>query len=486
MRNRIRISLREVRATAGYTQQQLAAKLGLSRFTIMRLEAGSQDLRLDQAQGIEEATGSSALVELVEARDRLEHARRGAPSREVGVRSLLERTGIHRVDVSLVDDLALHEFVDRNPKLANADVSVVVPTIEREKELFGDHRLSAHYERELKSLSDLSERRAAITVYESKRILQPGIIVRTSTGDECAVWPLMLRGDALRGANAPIIRSQDPTVIEEFASHINWALDGQEVAQPVYKNEVLGVLGDEEREDGTKPILFVGYSPHGEEDGEVERTNVGLAVSLLVVHGVTPREGLPPRRRFLLYKREHEKHDPNRWSLLSNHVDDADVRRAIARESEPAPPSEWRAFETAEDAAVRDSLTLEKQDFEIPSRAFRYAAKRELATKFGLDLNDDDLTNRLKPLPLPARLAQIDKFTEDTKHRRPILPSVFTLDLEKGELRLLRESSIETQAFGYKDLPTDGDDGVFNDFLVAAAVDGWLSDELKKLGVVEQ
>jgi transcriptional regulator with XRE-family HTH domain len=482
LRNRIRTALRDARRAAGLSQQELGERLGLSRFTIMRLEAGTQDLRLDQAREIERETGDSGLVELLEARDRVADSRRGAPARDQGVRNLLERTGIHRVEVSLVDDLRLHEFLGHNFALENADVVVVVPTSQRERELFDGMPLHGHYEHELKRLTDLPDGPASVRIFESHLVLQPALVVRTSTGDECAAWPLLFRDGIVRGADAPIVSSQEPNVVEELARHIA-TVTADTIAMPVHKNEVLGVLDDEAAPtDDLTRIKFAGYAPHGEENGETEKTNVGLGVSLVVAYGTAPREGLPPKRRVVLYKRENEKRDVGLWSLVSSHVEDGDIRRAIAADD----GAEWRSFLSAEEAAVRDGLALEKVDFRIPIKAFQYAAQRELSTMFGLDVE----YGRLEVMELPPELAQIDKATDEEPRRRPILPQVFSLELDRSgagtrELSRLRESGVETAVFGYDDLPSGpaADEGTFNDFLVAAGIDDWLKRELATLGV---
>lgn len=473
---------------AGLSQEDLGERVGLSRFTIMRLEAGKQELRLDQARLIEPEIENSQLVDLVERYERLAEARRGAPDRDRGVRTLLERSGIHRVEVSLVDDLRLHEILGGNPNLANADVVVVVPTARREEQLFGKQLLRGHYEHELKRLTDLVEG-PAVEIRESRTVLQPVLLVRASTGDGCVVWPLMFRDGEVDGAEAPVITSDDPEVIEALSRHFR-TITRRDVAMPVHRNEALGVL-DVARPDGDlTQVRFAGYAPQGEEIGEPPTTNVGFAVSLVIVHAIAPREGRPPLRRVVLYKRDNEIRDVGLWSLVSNHLDDSDIRYAVGADN-----GEWRSSQPPEDAAVRDGLALEQFDFRIPLRAFQCAAKREFKTMFGLDVEYE----RFKALELPNKLAQIEKATDQEPWRRPILPQVFSLELNtrpidgpgQSELGRIRQSGVPTAVFGYEDLPSgpnelgtseDGHAG-FNDFLVAAGADGWLTRELKILGV---
>jgi transcriptional regulator with XRE-family HTH domain len=486
LRSRIRAAIREARDAAGMSQQQLADRIKLSRFTVMRLESGRQDLRLDQAEAIEASTKATGLAELVKLRDRVAETRRGAPARDQTVRDLLERRGIHRVEATLVDDLDLAGCLEANPAVLAAEWSIVIPTRRRETELLGPRAMMAgHYEHQLQRLSDLIGKRSdpeAAGICESPRVLQPAIVVRTASGDECAVWPVLPREGDLRGANAPVISSDDPTVVDEVAGHIDYAL---RAAEPVHKNDTLAILDDEPR-DGTRTLRFVGYAPHSERDGEQERPRVGFAASFVVLHGVAPREGYPPRRRLIVYFRDDEPSNPDVWSLVSTRVDSADVHQALGDDDGAG---EWRSPFSAEDAAVRDARELENDEFAIPERAFRLAALRELETKFGLLENEGDPVAlekhlaRFEDLEVPARLQTVDKSAESPR-RRPILPRVFAYDLDGGDgesrLKRLRESGVRFQPIGYEDL---ADHPGLNDFLVAAGRDGWLQKKLEDLKV---
>lgn len=485
------------------SQEELGEALRMSRFAVMKIEAGSQDLQLAHAQIIEQRTGATGLVELVERREEVAASREGAPQRDLAVRALLDREGIYRVEATLVDDLDIVDALRGSSALHDSEITIVVPSPKRERQLFGDMTpLFGHYERQLKRLSDLvvsDEAPIAVDIYESESVTSPGVVVRTRTGDACVTWPILFRRRDMEWASVPVITSQIPRVVDDVAEHVQYA---RERARSVHRNVALATVSGSATRDG-RPA-FAGYAANGNDRADEQFPSVGFATSLVILHGMVQREGFTLGRRIMLDRRRDEPRDPGRLSLVSARVDDDDIQRAIvalkAKSAEAAAKAiadmEWRSLGSADDVAVRHQDEL-PEDLEIPEEAFKYAAIRELRAVFGLDLSWSDI-GLLEELELPPRLQSIQKANEDDKktwHTRPILPRVFMLALrrppqdqvtsERGsESDLHRLRQFDVSFVGYEDLRDPADlQGELNDFLVRASEDGWLQTQLQKKGM---
>ena len=111
--------LRKARKAKGWSQTQLAEAIGASRFMVIRLEAGTSDLRKEIAERIEAALECSGLVDLIDRRDQLVDSD-GWSDRDSVMRRLLRTPRLQTVRIVLADDLDLYELLVDNPAVGDA------------------------------------------------------------------------------------------------------------------------------------------------------------------------------------------------------------------------------------------------------------------------------------------------------------------------------------------------------------------------------
>lgn len=487
LKEQIRTLVRDARGDE--SQAHFSAVVGINRSTLSRIESGHIAPSLKDAKAIAARREAPGLLELVTELREAEEERKAAPRRDLVVGELLERPGIVSVQALVVDDFPISTLLQASPSLSAAEVEVVVPTVDRETALFnGRGLLFGRFEHQIKRLIDLgtedSSAPISVKLFESDDVLQSIVVVRSSSGVECAIWPTLpvsspnrATGISVDGRHAPVVVPTDPMAIGKVTSHVEAVL---ERAAPIRKNAALGVLDDDESASVESPVLFTGFETYDAipEDLSSETTE-GVAVSLVLVHGLARREGQPLAHRVLLHRRDNESNDVRRWSLPSNGVDDLDVRGALGLRNQDTSRSSSDPMTAMVEVSRRLSGECAGR---IPLEAFRAAAARELLALFGLDLGGD--LDRLVHLSVPAELRAIHKPDLAGRRRRPILPRVFAYELrsegERHEVNQVIESGVPVVALGYEDFPDYPD---LNDFLVAASRDGWLEKQLMNLGV---
>lgn len=460
--------VRAARQEQGFTQEQLGKQIGTSRFTINRIEAGAIDVTPALAEQLEQVLHLPELRQLVAQRDRM------APPEDTGrdavVSRLLGATGLRRLRIVLADGLNVYQhlfrWVDGDSRLRSEDTEIVVPTVRRERELFGaGSPLLGHIEYQLKRILDLkkSDHYAAgsLRLYESDDVVGSMVVAATRNGAEGALWPaIAVRGglDDSIAADMPVAVSVERQAIAHLDDHVDGLIRDRE---PLRSNEALCRVVPEEKHG---PI-FTRYFTVGEDQEEDVDESEGFAVALVLVVALCPRKSYGVAHRVITYMRSKSRQDRRR-SLFANTVEDIDIQRA--RAIELGTRSDERRSTRAALAAVLDiNDYLESRSKVIPDAAFQFAAAREMKM-FDLDLEP----GRFRPVRLPAGLQLIQKPASAGRKRAAIVPRLFVVELqaEPSELAML-EAKADVDAVGKLDLTEDPE---LNDFLAEARDSGYL------------
>ncbi len=475
--------IRRARRGRGWSQSQLGEAIGASRYTIIRLEAGKQDLTAEVAQQIEAALETEGLVSLVAQREQLAGSGERQLDRDVVVRRLLQTPRLQRVRMVLADDLDVHAMLAGNPALDDARVQVFVPTAARERELFHSQPIYGHIEDQIKILSELGDQwrdrvRGSLQVYESPNVLGPAILARSPAAIECAYWPVVPSASLVDGSKLQALSSLDARVVTEVEAHI----DGVEAtASRIWRNEALAIVDSRPRPKGeNRPIIFSRFGAAG------ARTDLGddeaVTVALVLIHTLSPRRGLGIKRRILVYSWSDE---PGLLSLPGHAVEEVDVRRARRRADGGHFVDLPRSSQEPLAASLEHAEYLAGGGGEIPIQVFKEAASRGLFRDFGIEVE----VERLENVVLPPALQCISKEHPDSDDPgvvRRIVPRLFTLDLSVvaddpsvHELTEIKRRA-HVQEWGYEDLAEHDD---LNDFLSDARESGFLRELLDDLGV---
>jgi transcriptional regulator with XRE-family HTH domain len=481
-RRRIPDQVRTARKAKGWSQQQLGEAIGVSRFTVNRLEAGSRELSIPTAEKIEAALGSEGLVALVAKRNHQAESGERRSDRDILVRRILRTPELQMVRIILADDLDIHELMADSSALAATRVQIFVPTARRERELFHGQPIYGHIEHQIKVLTELADRwrsqgSGSLNVYESPAVMAPTVLVRSPDGTECAYWPVVPSGPLIDGSELPAVSSLDPGVTAQIEAHIE-AVQAQ--ASQIQRNEALAIVHPQARPTGeNRPIIFTRFEAGGEQEDRGEHE--AITVALVLIHSVCPRPGLMMGRRILVYRRDDYG---GRWSLPGHAVEEVDVRRArlVAESGQFADPR--RSSSDALSATLEHGPYFRRFEGEIPLGVFQEAASRGLWRDFGIEVHVD----RVKNVVLPQDLQRISKEHDDRDHSiHRIVPRLFTLDLEKvpgaGSTHELSEikKRADVEEWGYQDLAEHQD---LNDFLMQARKSGFLLDLCRDLEVV--
>lgn len=463
--------VRAARQELNLTQAELGKRIGTSRFTINRIEAGAIDLTPGVAEQLEQVLHLPELRQLVAQRDRV-----GAPvdtGRDAVVSRLLGATGLRRLRIVLADGLNVYQhlfrWVDGDSQLRSDDIEIVVPTVRRERELFGDGSpLLGHIEYQLKRILDLkkSDHYAAnsLRLYESDDVVGSMVVAAMRNGAEGALWPpIAVRSglDDSIAADLPVAVTVEQQAITHLNDHVDGLIRGRETLR---SNEALcRVVSDSS--------IFTRYFTVGEDQEEDVDESEGFAVALVLVVALCPRKSYGVARRAITYMRSKSRQDRRR-SLFSNTVEDIDIQRARAIERGTT-IDERRSTRAALAAALDINDYLESRSKVIPDTAFQFAAVREM-TMFDLDLEP----SRFKLVPLPAELQLIEKPATAGRKRAAIVPRLFVVELQAdpSELAML-EAKADVEAVGKLDLVADPD---LNDFLAEARDSGFLETLLTR------
>jgi transcriptional regulator with XRE-family HTH domain len=472
--------LRRARRAKGWSQSQLGEAIGASRYTIIRLEAGKQDLTAEVAQQIELALEIEGLASLVTKREQLADSGGHQFDRDIVVRRLLRTPRLQRVRFVLADNLDVHAMVAGNPAVDDAWVQVFVPTAARERALFNGQPIYGHIEEQIKILSELADQwrdrvRGSLVVYESPDVLGPAILARSPAAIECAYWPVMPSESVVDGRKLHALSSVDPEVITKVEDHFEAV---EATASRIWRNEALAIVDPDPRPKGEdRPTIFSRFQTIGEQRDQSE--NEAVTVALVLIHTRCPRRGLGIKRRILVYSRSD---DPDRWSIPGYVVEEVDVRRA----RRTADGLDFVDLPRSSQESL--AATLEHADYlaggdggGIPIDVFKEAASRGLFRDFGIEV----AIERLEHVVLPPDLQHVSKDFGDGAEVR-LVPRLFTLDLPDvagtsatHELtKIKRRGAVDE--WGYEDLAERDD---LNDFLTEAKEDDFIVDLCRRLGV---
>lgn len=471
----IRKLVREARKAKGVTQEQLGEITGTSRYIINRIENGTTELTAETAELIAQALGLPQLTGLV--------ARRDDPmpvgnTRDVVIRRMLNTSAPQRIRAVLADDFNLyrylHERVDDDSRLKCDAIEVVVPTVTRGRQLFGDRSVMyGRIEYQIKRLLDLKKskfyRENSLRVYESDDVIASMLVVTAAGGAEAAVWPpmpVLHRPHEIAAGILPVGVTVEPRAVGQMNSHIDGLVADHET---VKSNEALCLAAPHDGE-GVTPV-FTRYFTIGEDQEDDIDPSEGTAVALIMVIALCPRRRYGVRRRVIAYRREHNRKDRRR-ALFGNSVEEIDIQRVRAA-AVGQPVDERRSTRTSLAATLETTKFLAGYDGVIPDLAFQFAAAREMAM---FDLNVEPA--RFVPIALPSELRLIDK------SKAAIAPKLFVLELgtdqqETPELATLQDAA-DVDQVGILDLQEDDN---LNDFLEGAKRNGFLGELLERYDV---
>lgn len=475
LNTKIRGTVRDARQEKKLTQAELGRMIGASRFVINRIETGATELTSVQAEQLDRALEITELQTLVAQRDQtgsvLDNSRDAVVSRMLGAPDL------QRLRIVLADETNVYQHLYRwdgeDLRLRSRDVEIVIPTVPRERALFGEReQLYGHVEFQVKLLHDLkkSDHYAAdsLRMFESDDIVGSMVIGETAGGVEAAVWAsLGIRNRPVHvGPGAlPVGTTTDRRVIADLDAHVNSLIAGRE---PLTSNEALCRVAEPD------PV-FTRYFTFGEDQEEDIDDSEGVAVALVLVVAKCPRKHYGVGRRVITYMRSALRQDRRR-SLFSNAVDDVDLLRARSAER-GVPAEDARSTRGAVAAALNITEYLESHDMVIPDAAYQYAAARGMAM-FDLDIDAE----RLVPVTLPPQLRLIRKPATAGRTRAAIAPRLFVLELHsEPELTNLQQKA-PVEEVGLGDLMEDPD---LNDFLAEARASGFLAETFARYEIVQ-
>jgi transcriptional regulator with XRE-family HTH domain len=483
LRNKIKATVREARQQKDLTQAELGRMIEASRFVINRIETGATDLTAELAERLDRALDITELQALVSQRDLSGSVIDN--SRDAVVRRMLGAPDLQRLRIVLADETNLYQhlyrWVDEDMKLRSREVEIVIPTLARERALFGERdQLYGHVEFQTKLLHDLKKSdhytANSLRMYESDDVVGSVVIGETPSGVEAAVWvPLGVRnhpGTVDPGA-LPVGTTTDRRVIADIDAHVNSLIAGHEL---LTSNEALcrvppaGAKGE--------PV-FTRYFTVGEDQEEDVDDSEGVAVALVLVIAKCPRKQYGVGRRVITYMRSRLRQDRRR-SLFSNTVEDVDIQRARAVELDK-PAEDERSTLSAVAAALSITEYLETHDMVIPDTAYQFAAARAMAM-FDLDIDRE----RFVPVALPDSLRLIRKPATAGRKRAAIAPRLFVLELRSDpaepELTDLQQKA-PVEEVGLDDLLDDVD---LNDFLAEARASGFLKETFARYEIAQR
>jgi transcriptional regulator with XRE-family HTH domain len=479
--DKIRSTVRAARQQKSLTQAELGRLIGASRFVINRIETGATDLTPELAEQLDRALEITELQALLAQRD----VPGPVPdnSRDAVVSRLIGAPDLQRLRIVLADETNVYQYLyrweDEDMMLRSKDVEVVIPTVRRERDLFGERdQFYGHVEFQAKLLHDLkkSEHYAAnsLRMYESDDVVGSMVIGETPGGVEAAVWaPLGVRNQpaTVDPGALPVGTTTDRRVIADLHAHVNSLIAGSE---PLTSNEALCRVPDKAGEP-----VFTRYFTVGEDQEEDVDGSEGVAVALVLVVAKCPRKQYGVGRRVITYMRSRLRQDRRR-SLFSNAVEDVDIQHARAIER-GGRVEDLRSTRTSVAAALNITEYLETHDLVIPDAAFRFAAARGMAM---FDLNIDP--ERFEPVALPAPLRLIHKPAAADRRRAAIAPRLFVVELSSDpaepELTNLQQKA-PVEEVGLGDLLEDPD---LNDFLAEARASGFLAETFERYQIVQR
>jgi DNA-binding XRE family transcriptional regulator len=470
-RRLIRDELRRMRQAAGLSQSELGDAIGTSRFTVNRLEAGKMALSVDLATRIEEALTGEGLVSLVTKLDQLEETAELRSGRDILVRRLLRTPRVHSVRIVLADDLDVHEIIAGIAGLKDARIELIVPSPERERELFHGQPIYGHIESQIKRVNDLNDSDHGVTVEvrESGAVHSPVLVVRSPAGIECAYWPVLPVGGRVRGRDIEAHSSVDPATTSRIDAYVD-AVHAE--SSRLQRNDALAVVDPKERPEGeNRPFIFTRFAPSSDptelDEGEA------LAVALVVIHAMCPRRAYGIGRRILVFKRSDVG---GRWSLPGHSVEEVDVRRARRRAEHQEFEDLPRSTSEPLTATLDHAPWFGESGGEIPLAVFQEAASRWLFAAYGIEVD----VNRLMNVVLPPPLQQIAK-PGDPKRPGRIIPRLFALEIDAAELTIIKDRA-DVEEWGRADFA----EHELNDFLKDAEDEGFLAGLCQELGAAER
>jgi transcriptional regulator with XRE-family HTH domain len=478
----IRDLVRKTRRERGMSQVELGAALGWTRFQVIRIEKGGREVAIEEAAELDRVLGINQLEDL--ARSLRRAAGNTDNRRDVIVSSLLRGTpALESVTIVVADDLdvfgALYDPARDAMRLEARDITVVFPSLERERQLFGANPLWGHFEYQIEHLTDLQrgETGAAVNIqiYESDRVVCSAVTASTRTGTQSAFWPPVPAVGGVRGAELPVTLTDSNEIGERLRSHVNHLLEG---VAPIRTNEALCRVDDVSFEP-----RFTRYFAVGADEEDEVASDEGFAVSLVLATALCPRKHYGVGKRMILYRRPSSRHDHGLLSLFSNNVDDVDIRGARSIEDD-AELERVRSTRGALAAIYDINDYLAAKGGVIPDVAFQLAASRELKM-FGLDV----ASSRLRLVTLPPELCLIRKSGPDGQTRAAVAPRLLLLELDSSgnqpELDALAAAG-GSDVVGMDDIAEFASNGGLNSFLVTAWESGFLSGLLKEIGVVRR
>ncbi|HEV7652112.1 MAG TPA: helix-turn-helix transcriptional regulator [Actinophytocola sp.] len=475
LNTKIRNAVREARQEKKLTQAELGRMISASRFVINRIETGATELTREQAGQLDRALDITELQTLVAQRDLTGSVLDS--SRDAVVSRMLGAPDLQRLRIVLADETDIYRHLyhwdGEDMRLQSREVEIVIPTVPRERTLFGEReRLYGHVEFQIKLLHDLKKTdhyvANSLRIYESDDIVGSMVIGETASGVEAAVWaPLGIRQrPANLGPGAlPVATTTDRRVIGDLDAHINALIAGREV---LTSNEALCRVTEPEP-------LFTRYFTVGEDQDEDVDESEGVAVALVLVVAKCPRKHYGVGRRVITYMRSALRQDQRR-SLFSNTVEDVDLQRARAAER-GVPAEDARSTRGAVAAALNITEYLESHDMVVPDAAFQYAAARGMAM-FDLDIDAE----RLVPVTLPPQLRLIRKPATAGRSRAAIAPRLFVLELRSEPELTNLQAKAPVEEVGLGDLMEDPD---LNDFLAEARATGFLAETFARYEIVQ-
>jgi DNA-binding XRE family transcriptional regulator len=483
LRRSIRSLVRATRQERGLTQAELGKRVGASRFSINRIEAGVTDLTPPLAEQLEQVLGLTGLRSLVAQRDQLvlpTHA-----GRDTVIARMLDTPQLHRFRIVLVDNLdlcpMLYTWSDGDSVLRADDIEIVVPTQQREHELFGPNSgLRRNIDYQVKRILDLrkSDYYAAdsLRLYESDTVTSAVAVAARDDRAEGVIWPPIAVGGTWSGAALPVGVTTEPHTVAQLNAHIDALIAGRE---PLCSNEALCRVAEPGESMEGEP-WFTRYFTVGEEQEEEIDDSEGIAVALVLVLALCPRKRYGVGRRVVTYMRASTRQDHvRRRSLFSTSIEHMDIRRARAEEA-ALPVEEQFSTQGGLAAAIEIDDYLESTGKVIPNLAYQIAAARELA-KHGLNVEPV----RFEPIALPRELWRIGKSNTNGRKKAAIIPRLFALDLSTHPAPELVTLQTKTyvEEVGVSDIVEEPD---LNSFLMAARDSGFLAELLAQKRVVER
>lgn len=474
--------VRNARNDAKLTQAALGAKVGVTRYTINRIEGGTQQPSRELAVRLAAALDYPELMEFVtylreDAFGYGDERDFGNQVRDTQLSQILTAPGLARLVFVLADEIDLVALLSSHLLDLPPTVTVVFPTKRRQQEL--EHgSLAKNRIRKLQptwdvqgQINDLFKALAPggklnpwdnhaneaaiqrpdyeLSLYESDQVRQSFVVAGSAEGTICATWPAIPNIDRHDSESIPVIISKDPAFLHHVEDHIFDLLSGQEPLTHL-KTVVIAEPDDESAErkpersrggkvrhrlsnfytlgiDTEERFVFEiasNLNPQFRQehvDCLPEINSCGFAVALVLVCGVFERVGKPLGKRLLL------PHDPLTWryQLFSSHVSDEDLRSQPGSDEVSGVEDPPRSTQRAQQARI--AYISKRPDGIVLSTAFRNAAVNGLRDELGISINP----GWLEEVELPPELWTVGKAYSDGSVRLPIVPRLYFLDLTK-------------------------------------------------------